>query len=107
MTIYRLLCFKKMYYYEETGQCFELYERGPCNQGHILSFNYATLQPECKCQEDHHLHADGNCYRLNTKGKHITKSKHVLVPKMSTFYAVLFVKIGREFSRFFFVKSKF
>ena len=57
-----------MYFHEPSGQCYELYKRGPCPQGHILSFNYGSLSPQCKCKDGYHLHADGKCYRLNTRG---------------------------------------
>ena len=58
-----------MYYYPPTRQCFELYKQGPCPEGHILSFNYANLRPECKCRRGYHLHHnDGKCYLLNTRG---------------------------------------
>ena len=57
-----------MYYYEPTSQCFELYERGPCAEGHILSYNYGELKPQCKCRDGYHLHTDGKCYSLNTEG---------------------------------------
>ena len=59
-----------MYYYPTTRQCFELYKQGPCPEGHILSFNYGTLRPECKCRGGYHFHpGDGKCYLLNTRGK--------------------------------------
>ena len=58
-----------MYYHPPTEQCFELYHQGPCPEGHILSFNYGTLTPECKCKDGYYLHTDGKCYRLNTEGK--------------------------------------
>ena len=79
-----------MYFHEPTGQCYELYKQGknilelstyhfmctyiclhfpgPCPEGHILSFNYGNLSPQCKCKDDYHLHSDGKCYKLNTKG---------------------------------------
>ena len=59
---------QRMYYHEPTGQCYELYKQGPCAEGHILSFNYGSLSPQCKCKDDYHLHSDGKCYKLNTKG---------------------------------------
>ena len=62
------LLFQRMYFHEPSGQCYELYKRGPCPQGHILSFNYGSLSPQCKCKDGYHLHADGKCYRLNTRG---------------------------------------
>ena len=60
--------FQRMYFHEPTGQCFELYKQGPCPEGHILSFNYGSLSPQCKCKDGFHLHSDGKCYRLNTGG---------------------------------------
>ena len=57
-----------MYYHLPTEQCFELYHQGPCPDGHILSFNYGNLKPECKCKDGYYLHTDGKCYRLNTDG---------------------------------------
>ncbi len=27
--------------------------RGPCPKGHIIAYNYTTLQPECRCEEHH------------------------------------------------------
>ena len=60
--------FQRMYYYEPTGECFELYHQGPCPDGHILSFNYGTFRPQCKCRDGYYQHADGKCYQLNTKG---------------------------------------
>ena len=61
--------FQRMYYHEPSGQCFELYKRGPCAEGHILSYNYGQLRPQCKCKDHYHLHVDGKCYSLNTEGK--------------------------------------
>ena len=60
-----------MYYHAPTQQCFELYKQGPCSEGHILSFNYGTLQPECQCKDGYYLHRDGKCYKLNTNGRNI------------------------------------
>ena len=60
--------FQKMYYHPPTEQCFELYHQGPCPEGHILSYNYGSLTPECKCKDGFYLHTDGKCYRLNTDG---------------------------------------
>ena len=60
--------FQRMYYHEPSGQCFELYKRGPCAEGHILSYNYGQLRPQCKCKDHYHLHVDGKCYSLNTEG---------------------------------------
>ena len=58
-----------MYYHQSSRQCFELYKQGPCPDGHILSFNYGTLRPECKCRAGYHYYqGDGKCYLLNTKG---------------------------------------
>ena len=63
-----LVYFQRMYYHPPTEQCFELYHQGPCPEGHILSFNYGNLVPECKCKEGYYLHSDGKCYKLNTQG---------------------------------------
>ena len=58
-----------MYYHQSTRQCFELYKQGPCPDGHILSFNYGNLRPECKCRAGYHFYqGDGKCYLLNTRG---------------------------------------
>ena len=72
---FSLCSFQRMYFHEPSGQCYELYKRGPCPQGHILSFNYGSLSPQCKCKDGYHLHADGKCYRLNTRGDFQLKSK--------------------------------
>ena len=66
-----------MYFHELTGQCYELYKQGPCPEGHILSFNYGSLSPQCKCKDDYHLHSDGKCYKLNTKGYKIIRSINI------------------------------
>jgi len=58
-----------MYYHEESDRCYELYQRGPCPLGHILSFDYSTFKPVCNCQEGFHKHTDGNCYELNSEGE--------------------------------------
>ena len=63
------LSFQRMYYHGPSGQRFELYKRGPCAEGHILSYNYGQLRPQCKCKDHYHLHVDGKCYSLNTEGK--------------------------------------
>ena len=85
-----------MYYHSETRQCFELYRRGPCPSGnminflcgknnipisiffpgHILSFDYSTFTPQCRCKDGYYLHGDGNCYQLNTAGE---KSQFYLI----------------------------
>ena len=72
--------FQRMYYYEPTGQCFELYKQGPCAEGHILSYNYGQLQPQCKCKDHYHLHVDGKCYSLNTEGEMDTW--HAIAPQL-------------------------
>jgi len=60
---------QRMYYHQSTRQCFELYKQGPCPDGHILSFNYGNLRPECKCRAGYHFYqGDGKCYLLNTRG---------------------------------------
>ena len=58
-----------MYYYKPTGGCYELYRRGPCPEGHILSFDYGSFEPRCKCRDGYYLHGDGKCYKLNTPGE--------------------------------------
>jgi len=58
-----------MYFYAPTNKCYELYTRGPCAVGHIISFNYTILRPECKCQDNFNFYQeDGACYELNTPG---------------------------------------
>ncbi|XP_076067430.1 uncharacterized protein LOC143040347 [Oratosquilla oratoria] len=57
-----------MHYFAETNKCYPLYDQGPCNKGHILKFDYRTLEPKCACRDNHMLEDDGNCYELNTAG---------------------------------------
>ena len=55
-----------MYYHADTDQCYQLYTRGPCPLGHILSFNYTTLRPECKCHDGYHYHHEVDKFASNT-----------------------------------------
>ncbi|CAL4106594.1 unnamed protein product, partial [Meganyctiphanes norvegica] len=57
-----------MHYYRDDRKCYPLYEQGPCNKGHILKFDYRTLEPVCECKDGHMLESDGVCYELNTAG---------------------------------------
>ena len=57
-----------MHYYREDGLCYPLYEQGPCPKGHMLKFDYRTLEPVCECRDGYMLEDDGACYPLNTAG---------------------------------------
>ena len=88
-----------MYYHEETGECFELYSRGPCPAGHVLSFDYAAFRPQCRCKDDYYLHADGNCYELHTQGEIMrtqTLRRYIASPRRAYRLAAALILISRR-----------
>ena len=59
-----------VYYYKQTGQCYEQESKGPCPVGQYFAYNATSRSTECSCFKNFVYTPDkGTCIEQYTQGK--------------------------------------
>lgn len=60
----------QVYYYNNTGECYEQESPGPCPVGQYFAYNTTSRTTECSCFKNFVYHpSEGTCVELNTRGQ--------------------------------------
>lgn len=52
----------------DDGQCYHIFQQGPCAASQQLAWDRAAGEPVCVCPDGHLLHSSGRCYRRYSRG---------------------------------------